>query len=70
MINEWKDLSDDDWQRVTQMLEQALKGQTCPFCQTAITRRVQRGRCVYAHPCGCRLYQGRVRKDPPGKAPS
>lgn len=31
----------------------------CPTHKIAITKR-QVGRCVYAEPCGCRLYQGRV----------
>ena len=32
----------------------------CPFCGTAIERRKQVGRCVYAQPCHHRLYQGRA----------
>lgn len=32
----------------------------CPHCGTSIDRKVQVGRCVYARPCGHRLYQGRV----------
>lgn len=31
----------------------------CPHCGTAIQRKEQVGRCVYARPCGHRLYQGR-----------
>lgn len=40
----------------------ALANDICPHCQAAITRRVQVGRCVYAEPCGCRLYQGTLPK--------
>lgn len=32
----------------------------CPFCGVAIEKRQQVGRCVYADPCGHRLYQGRA----------
>jgi hypothetical protein len=32
----------------------------CIFCQQAIERLEQHGRCIYAAPCGCRLYQGIV----------
>lgn len=31
----------------------------CPTHGTPMTKR-QVGRCVYADPCGCRLYQGRL----------
>lgn len=37
-------------------LEQGI----CPHCGTRIEHKRQIGRCVYADPCGCRLYQGRV----------
>jgi hypothetical protein len=32
----------------------------CPHCKRAVERKQQVGRCVYAEPCGHRLYQGRV----------
>lgn len=32
----------------------------CPHCGTPIERREQVGRCAYARPCGCRLYQGKA----------
>jgi CheY-like chemotaxis protein len=35
----------------------------CPCCETPIEREVQRGRCVYAEPCGCRLGQGVARSE-------
>ncbi len=37
-----------------------LDAGVCPHCDTAIARKRQVGRCVYAEPCGCRLYQGRA----------
>lgn len=40
-----------------------LKRGVCPHCQTAIEKRQQVGRCVYAEPCGHRLYQGKVAND-------
>lgn len=32
----------------------------CPHCDAAIVERKQIGRCVYANPCGHRLYQGKA----------
>jgi hypothetical protein len=32
----------------------------CPHCGRDIVRKRQVGRCVYADPCGCRLYQGKL----------
>jgi hypothetical protein len=57
------DLSEEDWERVAQMVRQLLEGSTCPFCQMPITARIQKGRCVYADPCGHRLYQGIIPKE-------
>ena len=37
-----------------------LAADICPHCETPIARRAQVGRCVYAEPCGHRLYQGRA----------
>ena len=37
-----------------------LSGGQCPECEAAVTKRVQVGRCVYAEPCGHRLYQGKA----------
>jgi hypothetical protein len=34
----------------------------CPFCGKSIEDRKQIGRCVYALPCYCRLYQGTLPK--------
>lgn len=34
---------------------------TCPHCNSVIAEKKQIGRCVYAFPCGCRLYQGRLK---------
>lgn len=33
----------------------------CPFCGSPIERERQVGRCVYADPCGHRLYQGKAK---------
>jgi|GEM_PF-1080565 len=35
---------------------------TCPHCGTPVKREKQVGRCVYAEPCGHRLYQGKTRE--------
>jgi hypothetical protein len=37
-----------------------LKNGICPHCDTPIAQKTKIGRCVYATPCGCRLYQGKV----------
>lgn len=34
--------------------------QNCPQCCQHVTSIEQVGRCVYAKPCGCRVYQGKV----------
>jgi hypothetical protein len=39
---------------------QKLADNVCPHCDTAIARQEQVGHCVYARPCGHRLYQGKV----------
>lgn len=39
-----------------------IEANVCPHCQTAIERKKQVGPCVYASPCGHRLYQGRLTK--------
>lgn len=37
-----------------------LSKNECPICGAAIERQQQVGHCVYAKPCGHRLYQGTV----------
>lgn len=32
----------------------------CPHCKQHVTALRQVGRCVYADPCGCRVWQGRI----------
>lgn len=48
-------------------LTELAEGKTCPHCHAPIEERYQVGRSVYARPCGCRQYQGRLSK---GKHPS
>jgi len=36
----------------------AVQVQYCPECEDIIEKKTQRGRCVYAWPCGCFLYRG------------
>lgn len=46
-----------------EMLEKAnelLQKDICPQCERSINEKKQIGRCVYAYPCGHRLYQGRL----------
>jgi activating signal cointegrator 1 len=37
-----------------------LDNAICPTCKKAYAKQTQVGRCVYAEPCGHRLYQGKV----------
>lgn len=39
----------------------------CPHCGRKIEQKKQVGRCVYAEPCGCRLYQGKLSDEGKGK---
>ena len=52
-------LSDTDKDFIAAFFEKLRNG-TCPHCDLKIERQRQVGRCVYAEPCGHRLYQGRV----------
>ena len=53
-------------QRADEILEsgrarmQRMADGICPLCAVKIERKRQVGSCVYADPCGCRLYTGRV----------
>jgi hypothetical protein len=38
------------------------KTEDCIHCGKHVTKLRQVGRCVYAEPCGCRLWQGKVPK--------
>lgn len=40
-----------------------LKNDICPHCGTPIKEKKQVGRCVYSVTCGCRLYQGHLKKE-------
>lgn len=44
----------DDWAK-------SLAKNICPECKQAIKDKYQAGRCVYARPCGHRLYQGSLK---------
>lgn len=40
-----------------------LQGDICPDCNRKVENKVQVGPCVYAEPCGHRLYQGKLPKN-------
>lgn len=44
--------------RVSEAFLAAVDCMVCPVCQTAIECRERVGWCVYARPCGCRLFAG------------
>jgi hypothetical protein len=39
-----------------------LANDICPDCNTPVERQRQVGRCVYAEPCGHRLFQGKAKQ--------
>jgi hypothetical protein len=49
----------DSTQRFNEMFAK-IANDICPTCDKPYTRQRQVGRCVYAEPCGHRLYQGSV----------
>lgn len=40
---------------------EALAGGLCPTCHEPVEQKDQVGRCVYARPCGHRMFEGKVR---------
>jgi len=56
-------ISQEEYERICRFLDAyfaSAEAGICPICQTPIERKKQVGRCVYAEPCGCRLWQGFV----------
>jgi hypothetical protein len=49
--------------RIAELLGK-LHDNICPHCDTPVEKQRQVGRCVYAEPCGHRLYQGKAKKQP------
>lgn len=45
----------------TQRFTRALEEGRCPHCEQPVARERQVGPCVYAEPCGHRMYQGHAR---------
>lgn len=54
-------LPDEIGQAIAAYLE-ALKSGKCPVCHQLVMQEEQRGMCVYASPCGHRLFQGSVER--------
>jgi hypothetical protein len=54
---------EDALRRFTQRL---VDGQ-CPHCGQAVEQERQVGSCVYAEPCGHRMYQGRAKRRQPAQ---
>jgi len=63
--------TDEEWAKQQQRLEDILQQMTrfmareiedCYICGKHVDRLEKIGRCVYASPCGCRLWQGNVPK--------
>ena len=52
-------LSDAEKAQIDQWFAYLQSG-LCPHCKAKVVSQRQVGRCVYAEPCGHRLYQGKV----------
>jgi hypothetical protein len=50
-------ITEEERQGAVKFIEELDKGETCPWCHTTIDKTEQVGRCMYARPCGHRLYQ-------------
>lgn len=59
-VEEAKAKEREEMAEIEEFLSKAKHG-ICPRCGTVIERERQVGRCVYAIPCGCRLWQGTAR---------
>ena len=51
---------EDDIERHINEFVSKLESGVCPQCDTKVEQKDQVGPCVYARPCGHRLYQGRA----------
>lgn len=68
-LREWKSQEELDKEDreinafLTGFAEELQKGiENCVHCGAKVDHLEQVGRCVYARPCGCRQYQGRLPK--------
>lgn len=52
----------DESVRKTRAYLEKMQSGVCPQCDRTIERERQVGRCVYADPCGHRMYQGRAKR--------
>ena len=48
-------------QAALQFFDRLING-VCTVCGGEVTKHVQVGRCVYAEPCGHRMYQGKAKR--------
>ncbi len=49
-------------EEATRRFVAALEEGRCPHCEQVVERERQVGPCVYAEPCGHRMYQGRAKR--------
>lgn len=54
-----RELTVEEVKQIARAMEQLSKNE-CHVCGAAIVQQEQVGHCVYARPCGHRLYQGEV----------
>jgi hypothetical protein len=64
-MNNARKLTDDENEYVAAFLKRmtdldARTTEDCCYCGKHIYRMEKIGRCIYARPCGCRLWQGHI----------
>jgi hypothetical protein len=61
-MSENEEMTKEEKRIIADFLTRLAEGKECPHCHTTIERKEQIGRCIYAQPCGHRLYQGKLRR--------
>lgn len=59
-----RELSEEDMELIGEAVKhyfECLHAGICHVCGVKVENQIQVGRCVYADPCGHRLYQGKAR---------
>ena len=62
MTDEKAPLTEEEQKQIAKFFKN-LANDKCPHCGAIIEKKDQDGRCVYAKPCGHRLYQGTLPKE-------
>lgn len=57
-------MTEEEINQAVKALLADLANGLCPHCHAKVEQETQVGRCVYAKPCGHRLYQGKAKSLP------